>query len=165
MKKIIKTVFYPFYCLLFRLLQFRHLRNFYYCVFKYQSYKLLLANDFTTKNEEGVQVQYYHRKNVNFPHPVGVVIGRQVRLGMDCKIHQNVTIGGTVGKDGQPTLGDNVMVYANAVIVGPIAIGSNVIVAANSVVTQSVPDNCIVAGIPAKVVKYLDKSESKKSGV
>ncbi|TOI02540.1 DapH/DapD/GlmU-related protein, partial [Vibrio parahaemolyticus] len=57
---------------------------------------------------------------------------------MDCKIHQNVTIGGTVGKDGQPTLGDNVMVYANAVIVGPIAIGSNVIVAANSVVTQSV---------------------------
>lgn len=156
MKKILKTIFYPLYCLLFRVLEFRHLRNFYYCVFKYQSYKLLLANDFTTKNEEGVQIQYYYRKQVNFPHPVGIVIGRGVRLGMDCKIHQNVTIGGTVGKEGQPTLGSNVMVYANAVIIGPVSIGDNVIVAANSVVTKDMPANSIVAGIPAKIISTLD---------
>jgi acetyltransferase-like isoleucine patch superfamily enzyme len=39
-----------------------------------------------------------------------------------------------------------------------VSIGDNVIVAPNSVVIKNVPDNCAVAGIPAKIIKVLDKS-------
>ena len=52
-----------------------------------------------------------------------------------------------------PEIGDNVIIYAGAVIVGNIKIGNNVIVAANAVVTTDVPDNSIVGGVPAKILK------------
>lgn len=49
---------------------------------------------------------------------------------------------------------DNVTVGANAVIIGNITIGNNVIVGAGSVVVKDVPDNAIVAGNPARIIKF-----------
>ena len=51
--------------------------------------------------------------------------------------------------------GDNVTVYAGAKILGDVRVGNNVIVAANAVVVKDVEDNCIVGGIPAKVIKRI----------
>ena len=55
-----------------------------------------------------------------------------------------------------PTIGDNVTVGANVNIMGNVKIGNNVIIAANAVVTKDVPDNCVVGGVPAKIIKFVD---------
>ena len=55
----------------------------------------------------------------------------------------------------QVTLGDDVWIGANAVILPGVTIGRHVVVAAGAVVTKDVPDNCIVGGVPAKVIKQI----------
>ncbi|MDO4851091.1 MAG: sugar O-acetyltransferase [Actinomycetota bacterium] len=52
-------------------------------------------------------------------------------------------------------IGDDVWIGGNCVITGGVTIGSNVVVAAGAVVTKDVPDNCVVAGVPAKVIRTL----------
>lgn len=96
--------------------------------------------------------------NVKFAHPVGIVINKYAQIGMNCTIYQNVTIG--TGKKNPitnldvPIIGDNVTIFANAVIVGGITIGDNVTIGAGSVVLKDVPSNCTVAGNPARIIKY-----------
>lgn len=59
---------------------------------------------------------------------------------------------------GKPvTIGDDVWIGGNCTILPGVSIGNNVVVAAGAVVTKDVPDNCVVAGIPAKVIKQLEK--------
>lgn len=76
------------------------------------------------------------------------------KIGKNCWVNQGVTIGYT-NDDDCPTLGDNVTVYAGAKILGDVHVGNNVVVAANAVVVKDVEDNCIVGGVPAKVIKRI----------
>lgn len=76
-------------------------------------------------------------------------------IGDDFYCLHNVTIGNNGAKDTKPVIGNNVRVFTGAVIVGNIIIGNNVIIAANAVVRSNIPDNCMVAGIPAKIVKHI----------
>lgn len=75
-------------------------------------------------------------------------------IGRNCWVNQNVTIGYTNETD-CPTIGDNVTIYAGAKVLGNIRVGNNVIIAANAVVVKDVEDNCVVGGVPAKVIKRL----------
>jgi serine O-acetyltransferase len=91
-------------------------------------------------------------------HVCGLVIGGKTRIGKNCDVRQNVTFGGNFSKkdpDGrtQPWVGDNVSFGAGAVVIGSVKIGSGTIIGANSVVTRDVPDNVIVSGVPATVIK------------
>ncbi|MBU9003921.1 serine O-acetyltransferase [Parabacteroides sp. MSK.9.14] len=79
-----------------------------------------------------------------------VVIHRKAIIGKNCTILHNVTIGKT--HKGVPSIGDNVMIGANAVLVGPIHVGNNVVIGAGSVVVKDVPDNACVAGNPGRIV-------------
>ncbi|HET7098880.1 MAG TPA: hypothetical protein VFI61_01445 [Patescibacteria group bacterium] len=54
-----------------------------------------------------------------------------------------------------PTLGNNVVVYTGARIIGKVKIGNNVSIGANAVVIKNIPNNCIVGGIPAKILRRL----------
>lgn len=97
------------------------------------------------------------RQNVDFPHPIGIVIATNGEIGKNCVIYQNVTIGTkskAVEKDinSYPKIGDNVIIYAGACVVGGIKIGNNVIIGANTVVTTDVPDNSLVVGNPARIL-------------
>ncbi len=88
-------------------------------------------------------------------HGTGVVIGETTVIGKNCSIFQNATLGGT-GKDTgkrHPTLGDNVMVSAGAMVLGPILVGDNSKIGAGSVVLSEVPSNCTVVGVPGRVVR------------
>lgn len=68
-------------------------------------------------------------------------------------------------KIGRVTIGDNVFIGAESVVLPGVTIGSNVIVGANSTVTHDVPDGSVVAGSPAKVIctleAYLEKERSR----
>lgn len=89
-------------------------------------------------------------RNLNIMHYNGIVIGINAVIGDNCSIYQQVTIGQKNGK--YPVIGNNVIIYPGAKILGGIKIGNNSIIAANSVVLNDVKNNEIVAGIPAKKI-------------
>ena len=95
--------------------------------------------------------------SVSFPHPTGVVIGDGAVIGNESVIYQHVTLGQNHGK--YPVVGKGVIIYSGAVVCGPITIGDGAVVGANAVVTHDVPPKAIVAGVPAKVIKYRNESE------
>lgn len=84
---------------------------------------------------------------------IGVVIHKRAKIGCNCVIESNVTIGGRLNKKEVPIIGDNVMIGTGARVLGDITIGSNCIIGANAVVISNVPDNSIVAGVPARILK------------
>lgn len=84
---------------------------------------------------------------------LGIVIHNRVKIGDNCQIDQNVTIGGTSKKYGVPIIGDNVFIGAGAKVLGPISIGNNVVIGANSVVVKDIPNESLVVGIPGKIIK------------
>lgn len=90
-------------------------------------------------------------KNLRLPHAIGIIVGDDVVIGDNCVIYQGVTLG--QNRNRFPVIGNNVIIYAGAKIVGGINIGDNAIVGANSVVTKNVPPNSIVAGMPAKTIR------------
>jgi serine O-acetyltransferase len=101
-------------------------------------------------------------------HVGGLIIGGTTRIGKNCDVRQNVTFGGNFSKkdsDGrtQPWVGDNISFGVGAVVIGPVRIGSWAIIGANSVVTRDVPENVIVSGVPAIVIKQRwDESSGRK---
>lgn len=89
-------------------------------------------------------------------HPFATIINAK-KIGENFSVRQLTTIGNkTQGRnDLVPTIGDNVMLGANVTIIGDISIGNNVIIGAGSVVVKDIPDNCVVAGNPARIIKYI----------
>lgn len=95
-------------------------------------------------------------------HPHDIVIGRGCIIGKNVMIYNGVTFGAKNLSDMDenkdvlnryPIIEDGVTVFTGAKILGPVTIGKNSIVGANSVVTKSFPENSVIAGIPAKIVK------------
>lgn len=85
-----------------------------------------------------------------FQHGFSTIVSAE-RIGCNCKIYQQVTIGYN-HKLQAPIIGDNVEICCGAKVIGGIRIGNNVLIGANAVVVKDVPDNSIIAGIPAKVI-------------
>lgn len=87
-------------------------------------------------------------------HATGVVIGETAVVCDNVTIYQGVTLGGVSFKKGKrhPTVGDNVVIGANATVLGDIHIGNNVRIGAGSVVLGDVPPNSTVVGVPGKVI-------------
>lgn len=88
-------------------------------------------------------------------------------IGSNFTVNQGVS----VGHDGQgkPKIGNNVFLGSGAKVLGPVTIGDNVVVAANAFVNKSVPDNCTVAGVPARMIsrgggsQYLNLTDRNRS--
>lgn len=73
-------------------------------------------------------------------------------IGENFWVNQQVTIGYN-GQGDPPVIGDNVMVTCGAKVLGQIHVGNHVTIGANAVVIRDVPDNCVVGGVPAKILK------------
>lgn len=90
-------------------------------------------------------------------HPVGVVIGGGARIGSRCTLMSGVVLGRRevlTGPDalGYPQIGDDVLLGATSVILGPVRVGTGASVGANSVVLRDVPAHTTAAGSPATLV-------------
>ncbi len=94
-------------------------------------------------------------------HGMGVVIGETTIIGNDVVLYQGVTLGaGSQARMGQetrdqkrhPTINNNVVIGSGAEIQGDITIGDNTIIASGSIVLENIPQNCVVVGIPGKII-------------
>jgi len=87
-------------------------------------------------------------------HGMGVVIGETAEIGRNVTLYHGVTLGGTSWQKGKrhPTIEDNVIIGANAAILGPIRVGENSKIGSGSVVNKEVPPHSTVVGIPGRVV-------------
>ncbi len=94
-------------------------------------------------------------KHFFIDHGMGVVIGETAEIGDNVMLYHGVTLGGT-GKDKikrHPTVGDNVLIGAETIVLGPVYIGSNTKIGAGSVVLEDIPENVTAVGSPARVVR------------
>ncbi len=88
-------------------------------------------------------------------HNTGCVVYPE-RTGKNLTVGHLVTIGeGHADETGRtsPIIGDDVWISTGAIVYGPITIGNNVQIGAGTVLNKSVPDNCIVVGNPARIIK------------
>ncbi len=93
-------------------------------------------------------------------HGFGVVVGETAEIGDDCLLLQGVTLGVRhvgepvpFGVRVHPRLGNRVRVGAGAVLLGPITVGDDVQIGANSVVLTDIPSGATAVGVPARVVR------------
>jgi len=84
-------------------------------------------------------------------HGFATIITAQ-RIGADCQISQQVTIGYD-DRGAPPVLGDRVRVGANAVVLGPITVGDDAVVGAGAVVVRDVPAGAVVGGVPSRILE------------
>lgn len=89
---------------------------------------------------------------LSIPHPNGIVIHPEASIGVNCLIHQQVTIGVSRKSNQAPVIKGHVDIGAGAKIIGAITIGEHALIGANAVVVKDVPAYAVVGGIPAKII-------------
>ena len=105
---------------------------------------LVFGIEFTARCEVG--------PGLMLPHTFGTVIGAR-KIGANATIFQGVTLGAKFADLAydpatRPVVGNDVILGAGAKVLGGVQLGDNVTVAANSLVTENVPSNCFVIGVP-----------------
>ena len=133
--------------------------------------KLLLSNEWTRYKV------YQNYRGINFGHNVRILhyprFGSEpflITIGNDVTITRGVSFithdgGVAVFRDKHPglnlygriTIGNNVFIGINSIILPNVNVGNNVVIGAGSVVNKDIPDNVVVAGVPAKVIKTIEE--------
>lgn len=124
-----------------RRIPLRPLRRVYYRLRGLPS--LLLGSDFRTQ---------FVGEDLYLPHPHGIVVHAGARIGSRCTIYQNVTLGETGTGPGVPVIGDDVMIGAGAIVLGPVTVGDGAIIAGGAVVIEDVPSGAIVVGPKSRTI-------------
>ena len=91
-------------------------------------------------------------KGLRICHFGTIIIGVNTKIGKNFTIHQGCTIGAKKSFSDFVTIGNDVTMCANSMIIGNLSIGNNVTIGANSVVMCDLPDNSIAVGVPARII-------------
>ena len=94
--------------------------------------------------QEGLRIFHYGE----------IVVNGYCEIGKNCKLHGGNCIGNNGKTHHAPRIGDNCDVGFGSVIIGDITLGDNITIGANSLVNKSFNNNIVIAGSPAKVIKY-----------
>lgn len=98
---------------------------------------------------------------------MGAVLGGRAAVGRNSHIGAGAVLAGVIEPaSADPVrVGDNVLVGANAVVLEGVQIGNGSVVAAGAIVTEDVPENVVVAGVPARVIKKIDAQTQQKTAL
>lgn len=98
---------------------------------------------------------------------MGAVLGGRATVGKNCHIGAGAVLAGVVEPaSATPVIvEDNVLIGANAVVIEGVHIGKGAVVAAGAIVTKDVPDNAVVAGAPARIIKMKDEQTESKTAL
>ena len=120
-------------------------------ILNHYQYKYGICIPYNTRIEEGLYIGHFG----------GIVVHHEVRIGKNCNINQDVSIGATYGgkNPGIPEIGDNAYLGPGSKIIGGIKLGNGVAVGANCVVNVEIPDNSVVIGNPCVIVSYTGSKE------
>lgn len=130
-------------------IKFKPIKNFYRLLFRIHAKKHSI--EIYTSTDIGLGLAMWH--------PFNITIALESKLGNNCTLNKNVLIGREFrgSRKGCPTIGNNVWIGANAVIVGKIAIGDDVLIAPNSFVNCDIPSHSIVFGNPC-IIKHKENA-------
>ena len=113
---------------------------------------LFLSIELPVQAQVGPRLQLFH------PH--GIVLNPGVRMGADCVLRQNVTVGNVVRRDGTEkgiaSIGDGVELGAGCMVVGDVHVGDGARIGALTLVLQDVPARGVVVGNPGRLVRVDD---------
>jgi len=111
---------------------------------------------------------HIHRKSNIGPglvvHNCSCIFVLATRIGHSCTVNQGVSVASVRGT-GWPTIGNNVYLGAGCKVMGGVTVGDNVVVSPNSVVIADVPSNCTVMGVPARIISRQPVSPYLQSPV
>lgn len=110
-------------------------------------------------NKSGLEIPYDVEigSGVKLDHPFSTILNAK-KIGSFLRIKNNITIGNKNDDENlRPDIGNNVYIGAGAIVIGKICVGDNVIIGAGAVVTKDIPNNCVVAGNPAKIIKTWNR--------
>ena len=98
---------------------------------------------------------------------MNVVLGGRAKVGKNCHIGAGSVLAGVIEPPSADpvVIEDNVVIGANAVVLEGVRIGEGSVVAAGAVVTENVPENVVVAGMPAKIIKNVDDKTASKTEI
>ena len=144
---IISRGFRAVFC--YRICRYLHLTNKKYSYYIFNFFNLIINSiEISVKAEIG--------PGLFIVHPQCIVIGGG-KLGKNVNVYQGVTIGLKKELNEYPVIGDNVHISAGSKVLGNVYIGNNSRIGANSVVIDiNAPDNSLVIGSPAKVIKKIN---------
>ena len=114
----------------------------YFCAFNWVRTRLQIEIPRHVAIEAGLRIDHFG----------GILVNSMVVAGKNLTLTQGVLIGQT--DTGVPVLGDNVALGVGAKVIGAVLLGDNVLVGAAAVVTKSFPDNAVVAGVPARLLRF-----------
>lgn len=149
-------------------------------------YNIALKIVYRYKSDQNSYIKYLKKcgvsigERVNIFAPsntmIDITVPHLLTIGDDVQITSGVNIlthdfswsvikrkyGEVVGGQGKVTIGNNVFIGTNAIILKNTTIGDNVIIGANSLVSGNIPSDCVVAGCPAKVIMSLEEYYNKR---
>ena len=98
---------------------------------------------------------------------MGAVLGGRATVGRNCHIGAGAVLAGVIEPaSATPVIiEDGVLVGANAVVIEGVHVGKGAVVAAGAVVISDVPENAVVAGVPAKIIKMKDDKTAGKTAL
>jgi serine O-acetyltransferase len=113
--------------------------------------------------KHGMEIHYTTEigKGLYIGHPYNITINPNARLGENINIHKGVVIGqeNRGPRKGVPTIGNQVWIGINSIIVGKVKIGDDVLIAPNSYVNCDVPSHSIVLGNPCRIISRDNATE------